>query len=123
MGVDSLYENINVLFMMSANELTSEEAQLHFSRLPEWARLMWKDVEKRDSSLENLENLWNKLNNEGIVHRGQKNYNEWVEAQIAVIKAAARLDGNVGTMVKKAAVYDGSLPQRWRAFWAYLNIR
>ena len=121
-GVDNLDQETEALFRTPGKELTSEESQLRFGMLPIWARLKYKeDFAVADTLLAKLYELWEKLDVDGRVARGNKGYTEWVEARISVIKAVARLDGKTSYMLK-SAIHDGSLPQRWRSLWAYLNL-
>ena len=120
--VDNLDQETEALFRTPGKDLTSKRSQLRFGMLPIWARLKYKeDPAAADTLLAKLYELWGKLDADGRVARGNKSYTEWVEARISVIKATARLDGKTSDMLK-SAIHDGSLPQRWRSLWAYLNL-
>ena len=121
--VENLSKESEALFQTTAKMLTAESSQLRFGMLPAWAELKRKEGEPEiNRLLEKLYDLWMKLEGPGRVYAGNKGYREWVEARISVIKATARLDGHTGYMIK-SAIRDGSLPQRWRSLWAYMNIR
>jgi hypothetical protein len=121
-GVENLDQETEALFRTSAKELTSEQSQLRFGMLPIWARQKYEeDPAAANMLLTKLYELWKKLDVDGRVARGNKGYTEWTEARISVIKATARLDGKTSYMAR-SAIHDGSLPQRWRSVWAYLNF-
>ncbi len=143
-----LDEEMNRLFSAPAKELAVDTRNLYrFTEvLPVWARLRHKEVahareeEKKAQQAGDLKSvpvasvieedahdqmyaLWEKLaSDEGTIYRGNAHYSDWVEARISIIKATARLDGKTGSMIR-AAIHDGSLIQRSRALWAYVNLQ
>ena len=119
-AVEGLYEEVEALFSQPPEELTKPVNSLRFSMLPTWAVLKRKD-QAAEASLDKLYELWETLDTKAA-YPGNSDYASWVEARIAIIKATARLDGRTGYMLKRA-VHDGSLAQRWRSIWAYLNIK
>lgn len=103
--------------VVRAREIEKESREVGDTEQPSVASALEEDAQSK------MYALWEKLSSdEGTIYRGNAHYGDWAEARISIIKATARLDGQTGSMIR-AALHDGSLIQRSRAFWAYLNLR